>query len=261
MCLISKHLVNKARLKSQTYSLKKPRMIAGLANATVCSEVGLRTRLQFGDGKKREVECIVCDTVPHDLLLGLSFMRENRLSMETEDQVGFTLWDRKRNKKVASTGGRREPGKEEKAFSAGEKQTPEVHVKNQRERLNPEIERAFDSKLRDLTAEQALVGLLKTGEYEVEYEEGLFTKIPELVKHKCYVSGDVTNDVASVPSAAIPWELSKEQRNNLDALVQEYEDIFAAGASDVGAGNFEPVHSLPSQRIPLYNAEQKHLNS
>ena len=162
-CLISKHLVAKARLKSQTYDLRRPRFIAGLTNNTVCSELGLKTEVTFSDGKKREVEFVVCDTVPHDLLLGLSFMRQNKLCMEPDEGAGFSLWDRKKEKKVASTA---EAMQRKEEVCRAEENSPNLRLRNCYERLNPELERAFDSHLKDITVEQALVGLLKTGIYE-----------------------------------------------------------------------------------------------
>ena len=247
-CLISKHLVAKARLKSQTYDLKRPRFIAGLTNNTVCSELGLRTEVTFSDGKKREVEFVVCDTVPHDLLLGLSFMRQNKLCMEPDEGAGFSLWDRKKEKKVASTAEAMQ--RKEEACQVEEK-CANLRLRNSYERLSPELERAFDSHLKDITVEQALVGLLKTGIYEPVNLDDLFRKAPEMESHRCLVSENVAADEASLPSAAIPWELSAEQKGRLDSLLQEYEDIFAAGASDVGAGNFEPVHIRLIKKEPV----------
>ena len=105
ICLISKELVRRAGLKALLSPLPSAKLISGLANAKVYATHQVQTSITFSDGVDRDISCIVCDAVPHDLLIGLNFMAGNDISFEVDPEQGFQLKDKQTGAVIASTVG------------------------------------------------------------------------------------------------------------------------------------------------------------
>ena len=169
VCLISKQLVKEAGLKSQQFEFPCVKRINGISNNSIVSTTGVRFDIQFNDKVNREVECIVCDVVPHDLILGLSFMRRYTLSFRTKLGAGFALRDDKSGKTVASTYERGE-GVE---GTEGHQQAnvAEEQVTAKKGTIHPDLQQAFNCHLADVKLEQVLGALLNDGRYEIDDQE------------------------------------------------------------------------------------------
>ena len=159
VCLISKQLVREAGLKDQQFEFPYVKRINGISNNSIASTTGVRFDVQFNDKVNREVECIVCDVVPHDLILGLSFMRRYTLSFRTKLGAGFALRDDKSGKIVASTYERGEgvegTGEHHQVHAAEEQVTVKEGT------IHPDLQQAFNCHLAEVELEQVLSALLR----------------------------------------------------------------------------------------------------
>ena len=269
--LISKRLVSCAKLQAATFKLAKPRVISGLGNATVFSTLGAKFKLQFRDQKPQSIECVVCDTVPHELILGLPFMKRHGIAFKPNKTGGFKLLDPVKNVVVASTNDVHTKPEVCVASAVAPNNGPE-HRNDKQASLHPTIKEAFELKLGDkLTIDEVLTTLLRSGELLID--DGDLSDPDFFQEHKCHFASQALNAEEQLGQGAEAWELTPEQKVWLDKLLLDYDDIFASSASDVGKANFPPVRirllskdpvALRNYRTPLQyrdwlKEELKHL--
>ncbi len=247
ICLISKELVRRAGLKALLSPLPSAKLISGLANAKVCATHQVQTSITFSDGVNRDISCIVCDSVPHDLLIGLNFMAGNDISFEVDPEQGFQLKDKQTGAVIASTAGE-DPSDE--VFVAIEDNTQHgIKINNFKGAIDKDLNEAFQYKLKDdVTLESVLTALLATDEFEID-TQGLAPEILQsLDQHSCHFAQPAEPEL---PESVIKWDLKPDEQAQLDALVKEFDDIFSEGEGDVGAARFEPVHIKLLKKEPV----------
>lgn len=238
-------------MKKFVKPLDKPRLISGLANASICADKQIQTSITFGDGVKRAINCIVCDSVPHDLLIGLTFMSGNDIAFEVDKDQGFVLNDKQTGAVIASTAGEGQPA--EAIYVAIEDNTqPGIKIRNTNATLAWQMKEAFNSKLNDnLELETVLTALLSSGEFEIETDQ-LNPEVKDLLNpHACYFAQPAQGGDIEIPEATVKWDLTPEQQAELDALLEEFHDIFSEAEGDVGAAKFEPVHIRLLRKEPV----------
>ncbi len=254
VCLISEDLVARVGLSRKTFSFNSVKRIAGVSNNYIHSTKGVIAPIRFQDDVERLVECIVCQVVPHDLIIGLNFMREHSIMFKPCPNRGFVLIDEASGKTIASTG---EDEKEDHAFQVNEPTDLGIPVEKSEDatKLHPLLQKAFNCHLKDKTIDEVLNALCKEGKYVIDDEDLSDKGRVLLADYKCHfvsvTDEEVLNATLQPAQSHEAWPLSIPQQKRLDDLLEEYKDIFAASSGDVGKANFEPVHIKLLSKAPI----------
>ena len=260
ICLISTDLVRKLGLWSEKYTLDKPRTIIGLGDARVIATEGILLNMQFDDGKERPMECVITDIVPHDLLLGLPFMKKYAVSFNPEGDDGYSL--KLRDGTLLAKTCEAPSTAINSVFLAMANEPdigitsdagPEVKISKNNSKLHPDLQSAFNCHLAsEVNADTLLDKLLASGDYVID-DAGSDAKAFETIdKHQAYYASKCFSaEEEKLPPGVIKWDLSNSQKKRLDKLLADYNDIFANSASDVGSANFAPVRINLLKKAPI----------
>ena len=245
--LVSMDVLEKLGLKHKIKTLGHTHNISGLSGR-VSSSAGAELFVSFQDGVLRKVNCVVCHNVPYGIILGLPFMTEHKISFKPDGKGGFRL-ENDANKRIACTikqAAIRDDGLVLDEALVGEAQkAPEKG-----DGLDPIMSGMFKYKLKSTDLDEVLVTLLGEGKYYVDATEMTPEQrefIPE--QHSSFVVTDEETGMTFPEAEA--WELNEDQKKRFNDLLEEFSDIFASSASDVGKANFEPVKIKLVKKEPV----------
>ena len=251
--LVSLALVKRLRLEDKIEPLGHPVSIKGITKELTETLGKIAFHVQFEDGVPRKVVCLVCENVPHGLLLGTPFMSANRLLFDPgHSPANMTLKD-KHHRVVA-----RPPDSLSAPTACFTKMTPSLSASQPRTtasaspRLNhpttaldPLLARAFQAKLKTDDPSQLLATLLKSGGFMVDRAAHDLLQCCAAEPHSPDSATVIPGISTSPPDCDAPkesapapdsekWDLSPTLQKALDDLLLEYDDIFASDNSDVG---------------------------
>ena len=238
--LISKRLLGLAGMAEQTFKFAKTRKIKGISDNFVFSTEGVKMVIEFQDKRKREIECVVCAEVPNDFIVGLPFMNKHKISFVPGEEE-FQLMDCKHdNGIIASSSGISHLSVNIGEIETNVEQTP-IISKHADSKLNPTLQHAFNCKLiPDVDGGCVIDKLCGTGKFVIDDTNLPKQALEAFSVQNCYLASSCQNSEASPVKGAEPLDLTPNQRKRLDALLEEFSDVFANSASDVGKANFEP---------------------
>lgn len=260
MSLVSRRLISRLGLGSKIYPTPL-QVVQGLADVTVNITEAIELNVVFDDGADRWIECLVCSEVPHELLLGLPFMTKHNVTFVPRDNE-FYLMDSLVDRVISTTSGLTgKPTvfllKQSTEKDAKEDQGLILPLKHP-ELLHPVLQKAFNCRLVEgVNFQTAIKGLIASDKFQIDTSQLGENSAEALGIPAAYVNSTELIAEPTTNKGFEQIELSQEQREKLDALLLEFDDIFANTESDVGSANFKPVEIRLISKQPIASANYR----
>ena len=282
--LISERLAKKLKAELRQIDGENKIKISGIGQGAIIPQFSTQISVRFQDRVSRPVHLYVCQTVPHDLLLGLDFMTAQNIGFipcgTTDSNVIKLIHN---NKEIANN----------QRFSESQQVyvsevCPKVNLVHREKKSegkgtlpDPVVAKAFSAKLLDPDLDN-MIRRLQAANCELEQESlEYLMKLNSTNPHcdvrmkqcctvaahsesatcDCNIPPKVTEDsFAQKDGPENKIDLSPEQQAKFDKLLEEYADVFAETRSDVGKANREEVTiklkckdpiNVPNYRTPL----------
>ena len=258
--------------------------LSGLGNATVTPRRQVEGHLEFDDGVKRKICALVLEKdAPCELVIGMDFITEHKLSFSPEAK-GLEIWDESRgpdNRKIIYKTNCSLPKRkvERQAIMTFRRKREKKKGKKFAKWEEKGISKENYVFLRDLT--RLRLRRRPNGAVEEEKFQALFgykdairssrNKAPATAAGGTEEASVMTASPMEVDEVTAPATIKAPARNNtnfdeklkapkcdfpemqeqLDDLVNEYSEVFAASGSDVGRSRGAEVFLKVNSRIPV----------
>ena len=253
--LVSLPLLKRLKLDHKIDTSGRKILVKGVSAGLVPTLGQVEVPLCFDDQVVRPVLCLVCESVPHDLLIGTPFMYGNRLSfdpgmaphdMTLKDKVGRVVarppLDAVSSKDCLTVFSKSFV-KRRRPQSKTESDGYSLKFKhNKVPPLDPLFQSAFGAKLKSDDPFVLVATLLREKccnlDFTAREQLQSFATSAHDPDSTAAVLGTEARVAGSETKLPTPdddqWELQPEIQKALDDLVQEFDDIFAVDNSDVG---------------------------
>lgn len=235
--------------------LDRPTSLIGIGEGSVPSLGRLEMTLTLKDGKPRKIAAHICDKSPYDLIIGVDFMQDEELGCFPHAK-GIDICDMKTKKVIErfpdlSTAARvclLEPP----PLSAQQRQ--ERYRQTVRERRNRKAWASLQKESREVADLLSTVRLTEAA--TAEKIQAAWNKV-ETAQFTCETIVCCTVEEPCqdhVPKRTAPITVKTdfpEIHKEVNELVQEFEDVFSATASDVGKSRGETVEIRLKSKVPV----------
>ena len=270
--LISMRFVKRLGLMPRLINIIGRHYIKGLTSEPVRASHSVRFPIVFHDGQERTITCLVCTSVPHDLLIGTPFMHEHNIGFLPKDDDSVALfrmsaagqleiltetnWDSVTHSAHFNT----------LLASTSPDDDPIIQLNGIGKTLNPLLQEAFHSRLTTKEPSVLLSRLLDNSAFEVDESslplaQAVLNGEPIAVHDVLPTSYQQASADAhdSVDPSSVDdlldkddqWELTSDQRLRFAELMHEFKDLFAVRANELGQCSREEVTIRLKSKEPV----------
>ena len=218
-----KNAVAETLLKNgaQRELLKRQTKISGIGKDTIVAKERVRANVRFQDGVEREIFALMVSELPHEMIIGVDFMRQHSVSF-TPLRTGFKL--------TSADGAEVHNSSVETEIAPV---NPVLTFRGQKKVGKKGLRKYLERWERLPEADKQLLHDLVSTRFVPMDEHELEKRMAKTGLKQSQEQVAVTGDLASaVPACDFP-----AYQERLNKLVEKYSDVFSTDGSDVGRAN------------------------